>query len=122
MSVDYKNSINASLPKLPAKGDAFKSGLPSILPCGLAEEGTFGSDLKYAGNISKIIEQKYPFEKYSHPCTTSMRYGWPFSSSKSGDFNVLERFGSEARGKRDIHKYFLGVYEARARMNAADEE
>lgn len=98
----------------------FKSGLPSTLPCGLTAEGTLASDFLFTGQIKRMIVQKFPYEKYSHPCTASMQVGWPFSSDKPGDGSLLEKYGRVARGKKDFRKILCGVYEAQERFRSQE--
>lgn len=96
----------------------FKSGLPSILPCGLTTDGTLASDFLFTGQVKRMISQKFPYEKYSHPCTAAMQVGWPFSSTQPGDGTLLEKYGRVARGKKDFGKILCGVYEAQERFRS----
>jgi hypothetical protein len=104
--------------------DPHQTGLPSKLPPGLADEkSSVVSDWLFASNVPRIIKYKFPSEKYTLPPTTSHDIGWPWMQ-KPGDVGVdldgrpkvpqaptLEIFGSKARGKGDVLKWF-GAREA----------
>ena len=54
-----------------------------------------------------IIRNKYSLEeKYKFPCTTSNEVGWKWHHMK------LEKFGSHAKGKRNISRWWAGALES----------
>lgn len=99
----------------------YKSGLPSILPIGLTIPNTIEDELKNTNQIHKLIMRNTPIQKYNHPATITMNYGWPFVSKKPGDYELLEVYKSNVRGKKDISKILCGVYEAHERVRIAFE-
>lgn len=54
-----------------------------------------------------IIRNKFALEeKYKYPCTTSNEVGWRWHNMK------LEKFGSHAKGKRNISRWWAGALES----------
>ncbi|KAJ3268561.1 hypothetical protein HDV01_002579 [Terramyces sp. JEL0728] len=118
-------------PTLPAitSNDGRVTGLPSILPPGLDDEGNgIVSDWMYTSNIPRIIKYRFPSEKYKTPTTTSHEIGWPWQKEpikpikKPGvsisynraaipQADSLEVYGKHARGQGDVLKWF-GAREA----------
>ena len=56
---------------------------------------------------TEAIRHKYDvMDKYRFPCTTSNEIGWKWHNHK------LERFGSHAKGKRNISRWWAGSLES----------
>ncbi|KAJ2992610.1 hypothetical protein HDV02_002969 [Globomyces sp. JEL0801] len=109
-----------ALPKI--QSDNRRSGLPSKLAPGLADkENPIVSDWLFTSNTPRIIQYRFPSEKYNMPTTTSNDIGWPWFPKEGGTPNnssiqfrrtgipqsrTLETFGKHARGRGDVLKWF----------------
>ncbi len=110
------------------KSDRRRTGLPSKLPPGLSDSpNSIVSDWLYTSNVSRIINFRFPVEKYKMPATTSQDVGWAWfekaQPAAQADEQVLIRrqcapqaptleiFGKHARGRGDVLKWF-GAREA----------
>ncbi|KAI8909148.1 hypothetical protein EDD86DRAFT_226880 [Gorgonomyces haynaldii] len=111
MQENEKQSIK--LPKIPLKQEG--SGLPSMLPNGLKDDNNpVVEDWLLAFHVPRVIQHRYPHQKYHVPCTTSQEVGWPWiqqPGKKMPAPRTLERFGKHARGRGDVLEWF-GAAEA----------
>jgi hypothetical protein len=105
------------------------SGLPSKVPPGLSDsQDSILGDWLCAHQVSRIIAYRLPNQKYTYPATTATEIGWTWenvqkklnlplppikerASSITGPAS-LERFGSYARGRGDVMKWFGGCRES----------
>jgi hypothetical protein len=105
-----------------------RSVIPSKLPPGLSPtKDSIIADWLCTSNVSRIINYRFPSEKYRLPATTSQEVGWPWLQKEKMEHNdpyattykrdgiphapTLEKFGKYARGQGDVLKWF-GAREA----------
>jgi hypothetical protein len=122
-----KSSERLTLPILSESES--RSNLPSKLKPGLEDSGNhIIQDWLKTSNVPRIINYRFPSEKYTTPATTSQDIGWPWIPRTSANPNKvntgvsykrecnpeaksLEIFGREGRRKGDVFKWF-GAREA----------
>jgi hypothetical protein len=122
-NVSKKHSV-----RLPEIKNFSQTVIPSKLPPGLSPtEDSIISDWLCTSNVPRIINYRFPAEKYTIPATTSQEVGWPWLRQETPvkqdpcaftykreyvpHAPTLEKFGKYARGQGDVLKWF-GVRES----------